>query len=464
MFPLIMTSAQAEEVHNVSLRILEEIGVRLEHDAIVERMVAAGARLGREAQVVHFPAGMVRDYLAAAPQEVILHGRNGDTFRLTADSEAIYWTNPAMYIWDGRTRCRITTHHLAAIARLCTFLPNVHGVIGTALADTNPACSDFVGLRVMAQNTGKHLRVLCSSPLGAEAISEMKTVFPGNWFSMGFTAHGPLRWTHLALDIFRKTAGKRIPATINGEPMAGVTGPVSLAGTIAVGNAEILAGIVVNQVLEPGRPVIYNLGLAHVMDMKAATAVTGGPENCLLAAASAAMGRFYRLPSSSWASTDAVFEDEQAALEKMFALYTHVENQVNLIWGLGQLESELTISLSQLLIDNEMIEYIRHYRRGIPFGAEDLALDTIRQVGIGGNFLDTEHTYRNYRTHLFQPSLLNRQRRENCPQDLAERARELAASLLSGTKEGEKEQKKVGEEISWQELVNIENRYLAKLK
>ena len=88
------------------------------------------------------------------------------------------------------------------------------------------------------------------------------------WFSVGFTAHGPLRWTALALEIFRCSAGRGIPTTINGEPMAGVSGPMTLAGSAAVGNAEILAGLVVNQLLEPGRPCIYNLGLAHVMDMK----------------------------------------------------------------------------------------------------------------------------------------------------------------------------------------------------
>ncbi len=79
----------------------------------------------------------------------------------------------------------------------------------------------------------------------------------------------------------------------------------------------------INQILEPGRPLVYNLGLAHVMDMKQATAVTGGPENALLAKASAALGRFYHLPSSSWVSTDSIHEDEQAALEKMFGFTTH---------------------------------------------------------------------------------------------------------------------------------------------
>ena len=68
-------------------------------------------------------------------------------------------------------------------------------------------------------------------------------------FSMGFTAHGPLRWTALALGVYRLTAGHGIPVTVNGEPMAGASTPVTLAGAAAVGTAEILAGIAVNQLL-----------------------------------------------------------------------------------------------------------------------------------------------------------------------------------------------------------------------
>ncbi len=450
-----MTPAQAERVHAITLRILAQVGVRLEHEDIVSRLLQAGAKMGGRNDEVRLPPAMVREYLAMAPPVVDLTGRTGATCVLSAASDPVYWTNPAMYIWDGQLRRKAATHDLAAVAGLGERLPNVSGVMGMALSDVPPWGSDFVGLRVMAANTGKHVRVLCASPAGAEAIKAMKEVFPGAWFSVGFTAHGPLRWTNLALEIYKKTAGKRIPATVNGEPMAGVTGPVSLAGSIAIGNAEIVAGIVVNQILEPGRPLIYNLGLAHVLDMKSITAVTGGPENALFAAASAAMGRFYHIPSASWVSTDAVHEDEQAALEKMFGYHTHAAEGVSLIWGMGQLESELTMSLGQLLIDSEILDYIRHYRQGIAFNDDDLAFSLIEQVDIGGSFLETEHTIRNYRHHLFSPSLLNRTQRENCRATLPERAHQQAQAMLSACKEP-----LIGSgELA--ELLEIERFYLA---
>jgi trimethylamine--corrinoid protein Co-methyltransferase len=166
--------------------------------------------------------------------------------------------------------------------------------------------------------------------------------------------------------------------------------------------------------------------------MRRATAVTGGPENALFARASAALGRFYGLPSSSWVSTESVFEDEQAALETMFGLATHVREGVSLVWGLGQLESEMTLSLAQLVIDDEMVAYVRRHRRGFTVDDASLALDVVREVGIAGSFLETDHTFAHHRRELFSPRLLNRRPRSACPGPLHEvaaaRARELLAA------------------------------------
>jgi trimethylamine--corrinoid protein Co-methyltransferase len=165
--------------------------------------------------------------------------------------------------------------------------------------------------------------------------------------------------------------------------------------------------------------------------MRRATAVTGGPENALYARASAALGRFYGLPSSSWVSTESVFEDEQAALETMFGLVTHVQEGVSLVWGLGQLESEMTLSLAQLVIDDEMVAYVRRHRRGFAVDDASLALDVVRAVGIAGSYLDTEHTLENHRRELFSPRLLNRRARSACPGPLHEVAAERAGGLLA---------------------------------
>jgi trimethylamine--corrinoid protein Co-methyltransferase len=446
---------QKQLIHETSIRILEEIGVKLEHDEVADRVIAAGAKAGSDAQVVTFPREMVDEYVKMAPSEVRLDDRQDTGATLSCNCESVFWTNPGLNIREGDDVHEISSADLAEIARLCDHLPAVHGVMGMAMADVTPRHRDFTGARIIAENTRKHIRALCFTPTGMEALLEMKQVFPGNWISIGFTAHGPLRWTNLALGIFLKSAGAGIPATINGEPMAGVSGPVSLAGSAAVGNAEILSGIVINQVLEPGRPVIHNLGLAHAFDMKDATAITGGPENAMLAVIGAEMGRFYNLPSSSWVSTESVYDDCQAGLEKMFGIHTHTVNKVSLIWGLGQLESEKTISLAQLVLDDEMVAYARHYNRGAAVTPETVNYDLIKEVGIGGSYLETDDTLFNYREHLWVPGLLSRKARETCSAPLEKVAQDRAREILA-----EDQEEKIGaDELA--ELKKIEEKYAA---
>jgi trimethylamine---corrinoid protein Co-methyltransferase len=426
----------AEQIHRTSMELLQDPGVRLEHEEIFQLALSRGARAGSGAQVVRIPGEMVGEALELCPKHFPLCDRSGRPTELAAEGESCFWSVPGMSIWKGGTHRPFTSGDMAEMARLLDQLENVSVIFGMAMDDIPPAARDVVGLKIMALNSSKHLRVLCFTPAGAATLKSIKPIvgdYP--WFSIGFTAHGPLRWTHLALDIFRNTAGAGIPATINGEPMAGTSAPITLAGAAAVGNAEILAGIVVNQLLEPGRPCIYNLGLAHIFDMRTAIAVTGAPENALLASASALMGRYYRLPSASWVSTEAMLPDSQAALEKMFSFNAHLSSGVSCIWGIGQLESELTISPAQAVIDDEMISYIRRFQRGFQVDSDSMALEQIRKVGIGGSFLETEHTLSRCRTEFFQPSLSCRIGRSRWVREGAkrmdERAEEAADRLIS---------------------------------
>lgn len=404
----------AERIHAASLDLLNNPGIRLEHPGIIDLMLRHGAKAGIAADTVRIPAGLIDQALFTAPETVELADRRGNGRVIRPEGgRAAVWSVPGMNLGlaDGSVR-PFNSADMAAAARLLDHLPQVDGVFGLSMDDVSPQVRDVVGLRIMAENTAKHIRVLCFTPAGATMLREMRAVIGDcPWFSIGFTAHGPLRWTRLGLDIFANSAGCGIPVSLNGEPMAGVSGPVTLAGSAAVGNAEILAALVVNQLLEPGRPCIYNLGLAHIFDMRTSIAVTGAPENHLFAGLSAAMGRFYRLPSCSWVSTDSVCPDSQAALEKSIGFLTHMQQGVSLVWGVGQLESEMTFSPAQAVIDNEILAYSRRFLRGIETNDETLAVDTTRSVGIGGDYLATDHTLEHFRTELFEPDMLFRKRR-----------------------------------------------------
>lgn len=403
----------AARIHEASLALLENPGVKVEHDRIEGILLRAGAKAGSNTQIVRFPRELVMDCVERTPSEVLFADRRQGGSVVSAEGESRIWSAPGMNILRHGKHRPFTRSDMADMARLIEQLPHVDGIFGMSMKDVPPNACDYVGLRIMAENSAKHIRVLSFSPEGADAVCEMRDVVDDSpWLSMGFTAHGPLRWTNLALEVFSRTAGRGIPVTINGEPMAGVSGPVTLAGAAAVGNAEILAGLVVNQLLDPGRSCVYNLGLAHIFDMRTAIAVTGAPENHLFADLSATMGRFYDLPSCSWVSTESMCVDGQAAMEKAVGFSTHLQSGVSLIWGVGQLESELTIAPAQAVIDNEILGYIDRYQRGVDFSPEALAVEVTRDVGISGNYLEHEHTLRHFRSEFFQPSILFRKTRD----------------------------------------------------
>jgi trimethylamine--corrinoid protein Co-methyltransferase len=255
--------------------------------------------------------------------------------------------------------------------------------------------------------------------------------------SFGYSCLCPLHWSQISIDLWRATAGHNLPVMLNGEPIAGATSPVTLAGAVALANAEILAGVVLTQILEPGRPVVHNLGFAHVTDMRSGICLSGTAECGLMAWAGAHLARFYHLPSASWMCTDAFMDDEQAALEKMLTAFAHVSGGVNIIWGMGQLESEKTLSPVQLVMDDEVARAMLRWWDAFRVDDDSLAFDVVRDhVERGEEFLGHEHTYAHFRSELSQSPLMVRSNRaawdERGATSLAERAAARVRDVLVG--------------------------------
>ncbi|MGQ9732701.1 MAG: trimethylamine methyltransferase family protein [Candidatus Zipacnadales bacterium] len=401
-----------------AIRLLQTLGIWLDHDEVRARLIKAGAQQTSHPKVLRIPESMVRDALAAAPKTVRLSSVAGEDIDLTAHGPTVFWSGNALHLTTLTERKPMTSTMLADLVRLLDALEYVHAPVATSIADFPPPSRDFVGFRILAQNSRKHLRPCVYTPAGPLTIYEMaQVVAPQPYadhpiFSLGYTAVSPLRWSHSALDMFLLTSGKRIPMMVNVEPLAGATAPVTLAGSITQGNAEALAGFTVIQTLEPGRPCIYNMGFAHPFDMRSLISLTGAVECGLHAAAGAQLAQFYNLPSASWMSTESCVPDAQAGLEKTITGLQHALAGVNIIWGIGQLDSQQSISMEMAVIDNDIAGQLLRAQRGVPLTEDTLALAVIEEVGIGGNFMVADHTLDNYRDQLHYPDLVHRGERE----------------------------------------------------
>ncbi len=414
---MLLTPADCKRIHSAALDVLSDLGVRVDTPEIVLLMQEAGATVDSEKRV-HIPAHLVEWALQQAPHQVKIADRMGHLWQLGPEGGTLVLTGNALYITRGRVRSDLRASDLAELARVVDACSNIHGMVGTSLADSPPTSRDFVGFRIMAEFTGKHLRPCIYTPAGARTVIEMaKVLLDGATLrerpivSTGFSIISPLHWTALALGVFKETAGVGVPAMINSEPLAGATAPVTLAGCLVIGDADTLSGLVINQLLEPGRPCFYNVGFAHVFEMSAGLALTGAPENALLQAAGAEMARFHGLPSAAWMSTESLCADSQAAFEKMIGGLAHAAAGVNFIWGAGNLESTLAMSCESLVTDNEIAGYFLRYQKGFPIDDEALALDDIRDAGKSGDFLNSPHTLKHFREVLSRAQLAVRARR-----------------------------------------------------
>lgn len=219
----------------------------------------------------------------------------------------------------------------------------------------------------------------------------------------------PLSHSATATEKLLFMAARGLPVVHSPAPMMGSTAPVTVAGGLALGNAEVLSSIVIHQKKRPGAPFLYGSGLHH-MDMKTSISVYGAPEFQIARVAVACMGRHYGLPTWGYAGhSDGILFDEQAAADAVFSVQTALLSGTNLIHDVGYLEAGLITSPEMMVFTADMIRMMRHFTDGFGMSSEDLALEAIHAVGPGGNYLGEEHTLRHFR-EMWQPELFDRQR------------------------------------------------------
>jgi trimethylamine--corrinoid protein Co-methyltransferase len=202
-----------------------------------------------------------------------------------------------------------------------------------------------------------------------------------------------------------------LPVVHSPGPLMGGTAPITIAGGLVMSLAEILSGLVIHQMTNPGAPFVFGAGLHH-MDMKSTQICYGGPEFQLTKAAVAQLGRWYGMPTWGYAGcSDAKVMDEQAAAEAMLSVLMAKLSGANLIHDVGYMESGLTTSFEMIVLTDELVAMTEGLINGIEVSDETLMLDELHEVGPGGHFLNTDATMARFRDFWY-PDLMSREIRE----------------------------------------------------
>jgi len=163
--------------------------------------------------------------------------------------------------------------------------------------------------------------------------------------------------------------------------------------------------------------------------------LTGSPENALLQSSGAEMAQYNGFPSASWALSDSAMLDSQASCEKLLTALIHTLSKVNMVWGMGNIETSKTISPEVAVIDNELIGTCLRFSDRFKVDEEHLAFDIIKEVAFNGSILETAHTLEHFQEEIRYSALPTRTNRatweRNGSQSIEEKAEQYVKEILS---------------------------------
>jgi trimethylamine--corrinoid protein Co-methyltransferase len=229
-------------------------------------------------------------------------------------------------------------------------------------------------------------------------------------------------------------AERGVPCVYSTSPLAGGTAPITTAGHVAQGAAESLMGLVIHQLKRPGSPFVFGIGPA-VLDMGTMQSTYNSPEYLMGYVCAVELARWMDLPNWGYGGTsDAQVIDAQAGMEAAELTFLALASGSNLNHDIGYIDYGMSGSLELIVIVDEYISLNRRLFGGVEVSPETLAVDTVRQVGPGGDFLSTKHTARHVRKDQWRPTIINRLGRARWQEegglDLREKARRKALHLL----------------------------------
>jgi len=444
----ILSDGEISDVHSASLEVLRRVGCRIEDREFLDLLASAGAEVDVKSKTAKVPESVVEECLKKTEKTCRLYGRN-PKFDVTLTGNRIlgHQCEGGTYTIDLETGIRRLSalNDVTIFARLAQSLENVNVALCPVVPQDAPIETRGIDVaRVWLENTSKPCSI-GGLVKGVEPyVHKMAEIAAGGpdeyqkrpiMEDVDIGPVSPLQFPSRDLKVFREMAKEAMVASVGSMPQSAGTAPITLAGTLVVQIAELLMSIILGQVVNPGM-AMYVYIRAGIMDPRSGTFSSGAPEFGLVetAAAQICMDKYGLYVDSGWGASDSKLMDEQVGYEKAFTWLQSGLAGVSMVSGMGAIETGLTQSPAQLVIDDEIVAMVSRIVRGIRVDAESLAVDVIEQAGIGGNFIGTKHTLSHLTDELYLTKTSDRNTRHTWEKggrkDLIERSRERAKELL----------------------------------
>ena len=439
---------QVKTIHANAMELLETHGFMVEHRGALEMLRDSGAQVDFEKQVVKARPDLVEKCMSTSPSKFVLGARDPSKDVIVESNMRLPvcrnggGVDKIIDIDTGQFRDMLTKDivELFHVLDALDFIDVVSPLYGQDIPEET---RDLVVLETLFRNTSKHVNIRTFSRENLDVLVKMGQIVAGSSenfkkrpvFSLFDSPLSPLKFPELTVDVFI-TAGKYgIPLYMANLPIAGATGPLTLAGMVQLLHTELLASVVICQTANPGAPVLLH-PLAMTMDWHIGMGLSASIESTMITAGSVQVTKeIFDVPvdvHGPW--SDTFIADSQSAIERTFQMLLPALSGAASIAGFGDVQEGMAFCPVQLGIDEELVGFSLKAMEGIPADDDRLCTDAIKRVGFGGNFMTDETTLKYLRTDYYEPKILNRMSREEWvkagSKDINARSKERIVKLM----------------------------------
>jgi trimethylamine--corrinoid protein Co-methyltransferase len=444
----VLSKEEIQAVHQTVLELMKDPGIKIEHEEALDIFKRGGADVDLEKHVVHIAPSLVEYALNHAPRFMKVCGRD-PKYDLKSNNGVHYsGGHGATMVFDFDTgeRRAATKKDLENNVRVHDALENTHFIFPEIYPQDVPEKAlDRHISQALLSNTEKPVIATAYDGEGAKDLLKMGIAIAGSeealrqrpMFTVSLGVISPFIFQPDRVDVLLEMCRSGHPFQVYTIPSAGTTSPVTLAGTLALMTAELLSGLVLTQLVNPGAPVRL-MGYAGTADMRSGEFTFASPEKTLMAGALAQMLRFYGVPQGVHGSTTrANVSDAQAGYETgMLNLFAALSgSDVVIECTSASLENTAASVPEQAVIGNEICSFINRILQGIEVNPDTLAVDVIREIGPGGEYLTHDHTMEYFMTEHWDAKLGSRLPRdlweEKGAMDIRTKARETYKKILA---------------------------------
>ena len=409
----ILTDEQLEQFKSATLEILDEVGVHCPSEKALGIYAEHGADVDAEGQIVRLPPDVVLEAMSHAPRFYTMGARSPD-FDLKLDGTAMYCATDGCGTetidFVTRERRLPLKEDVAKMARVADYLSSMGFYWPIVTANDHPATAPLHELDASFRNTVKHVQSeTVMDDMTARYAIEMARVVAADETAMRqrpplsllVCCIAPLGLDEGGMEAALRFAEAGLPVGFMSMANTGSTGPATIAGTIALADAEIVAAMVLVQMACPGAPTFHSL-MPGIMHPRTGGYLSLAWEAELPYPIGVELAHMWGVPTlAAVFGPDAEEPGWEAAKASASNLLMCALCGAETGSGLGLLAGCTVLYPEELVLDSDIYHQVRISAAGLDTSREEMALDIIKEVGPRGHFLSHRHTRTNLRKRRF---------------------------------------------------------------